>query len=400
MLGASMTTVDFAPGLTLPIGTPSVVKLPPRVFRARMTGFLFDTDKTFLLPLAMDRIRRLRELCDAHPGAEVLVTGHTDTVDTPAHNLELSCERADSIAAFLRDQVDVWMKWYAGTSHSKKWSTLEDQHMLATVTDGTAPFYAGPVHGVDDEATRAAALRFQQHRNATAGAGLTADGLLGPLTRRELVVAYMATDGTTLSADTHVETHGCGESHLAHPTDDEVNEPRNRRVEVFVFEGAITPKPRTPCADCPEYPQWVAASIETIDLDKDAGGGLDLVVPLERDLVHDPDSTAEVRLQCTAGASYDRVLAAGQPDVTRSGETPLFLYRFRSVPPGLYRVWTKVGESWRCMLHDLQVTSTDAFSAGAPAASDEDGSHLGEPDPFSGDAETYETAEAARGCRF
>lgn len=46
--------------LKVSIGTPNTVELPPRVFRGRMVGMLFDIDKTFLLPGAMRGIRELK----------------------------------------------------------------------------------------------------------------------------------------------------------------------------------------------------------------------------------------------------------------------------------------------------------------------------------------------------
>ena len=39
--------------LTLATGAAHTVKLPPRVMRGRLTGFLFDTNKTFILPAAL-----------------------------------------------------------------------------------------------------------------------------------------------------------------------------------------------------------------------------------------------------------------------------------------------------------------------------------------------------------
>ena len=63
------------------------------------------------------------------------------------------------------------------------------------------------------------------------------------------------------------QTHGCGESHLAVPTGDNVDEARNRRVEIFLFEDHIDPPPASePPGGCAEYPQWVARTVLTLDL--------------------------------------------------------------------------------------------------------------------------------------
>lgn len=247
--------------LTLATGDRHRVKLPPRVMRGRLTGFLFDTNKTFILPAALTGIRGLASFYAAHPGLKVLVTGHTDTVGPGGANLSLSDERAGAVAAFLVDDVDAWLKHYAGTPGSSAWGTREDQHMLTALPDGGPPYYAGPVHGQLDAATQDAVRRFQTDR------GLAVDGAPGPATRRALVTDYMSIDGTSLPAGTDVARHGCGEHHNAVPTPDETDEQANRRVEVFFFEGPVEPppQPRCPAPGCPEYPEWLRRTILTID---------------------------------------------------------------------------------------------------------------------------------------
>jgi outer membrane protein OmpA-like peptidoglycan-associated protein len=261
-----MTRIKFSPGspLAVAIGRAHTVEIPPRVFRGRLTGFLFETAKTFLLPSAMNGIRGLKSFYDEHPGLAVLVTGHTDTVGPAEGNRVLSVERADSIAAFLQDDVDAWLDNYSFKPHSEPWGTREDQHMLSTVLDGSGqPFYTGPIDGAAGPDTKDAIARFQ------AANGLAADRVAGPNTRRALVTAYMALQDTTLPAGTQLQTHGCGKFHLAVPTDDNVDEPRNRRVEIFFFEGPIDPPPESPCPDpgCPDYPEWVRRTILTVDFD-------------------------------------------------------------------------------------------------------------------------------------
>ena len=247
--------------LTLATGDAHVVKLPPRVMRGRLTGFLFDTNKTFLLPGALTGMRGLASFYAAHPGLAVLVTGHTDTVGLAPANLALSDERAAAVAAFLVDDVDAWLRHYTGTPGSSPWGTREDQHLLSALPAGGPPYYAGPIHGQLDAATQDAARQFQ------ADHGLTVDGVPGPQTRRALITDYMATDGTSLPAGTTLARHGCGEHHPAVPTPDETDEASNRRVEVFFFEGPIAPppQPRCPHPGCPEYPEWLRRTILTID---------------------------------------------------------------------------------------------------------------------------------------
>ena len=113
--------------VSVTIDHKTVVELPPRVFRARLVGMLFETNKTFLLPSAMHGVRGLRRYYDQHPGLSVLVTGHTDTAGSTAYNQGLSDERATTVAAYLTEHVvpcligrdahrieDIWQFLYKG----------------------------------------------------------------------------------------------------------------------------------------------------------------------------------------------------------------------------------------------------------------------------------------------
>ena len=62
-------------GIDVAAGSALTVQIPPRVFLGRMTGLLFDTNKTFLLPRSLAGIRGLRRFHDQHPGVQVLVVG-------------------------------------------------------------------------------------------------------------------------------------------------------------------------------------------------------------------------------------------------------------------------------------------------------------------------------------
>jgi len=303
-----MTQKYEARGVKVKIGQSQVVELPPRVFRVRLTGFLFEIDKTFLLPSAMKGIRGLVDYYNDHPGMSVVVTGHTDRLADDTYNLHLSDERAVSVGHYLKDEVDPWLACYQGSPHSKVWGTREDQHMLTAIKDGAGqPYYAGEVHGQLDPGTQDAVRRYQQDR------GLAVDGFPGPETRRALVTDYMSLDGTTLPVTASLETLGCGEHHNEVPTEDNVEEPRNRRVEVFLFEGP--PDPPNP-GTCPDagcaYLEWVRRTIETVDFDHDA-----------------PTSTAELRIRIL-GVSRD-----GQGDAV-----------YRLTVGGMKRVGRTLSDGW------------------------------------------------------
>ncbi len=204
--------IKYKPGgVTVTIGKSQDISLPTRVFRGRATCMHFDTDKSFLLPPSVPGARNIVAFFNRHPGATMLVNGHTDLEGDAQYNLQLSNERAAAVASYVQDKVDDWLAWYDAPSPSKRWSYTEDQQMLSTVSDASgAPYYAGPITGVNDAATSDATQRFQSDN------GLTVDGQPGPETRRALIVKYMALEGTSLSPDVPMVLHGCG---MFHPID-------------------------------------------------------------------------------------------------------------------------------------------------------------------------------------
>jgi outer membrane protein OmpA-like peptidoglycan-associated protein len=267
--------------VSVSIGGQKTLELPPRVFRGRLTGMLFDRDKTFLLPSALRGITELARYYDEHPGLHVLVVGHTDATGDAAYNVKLAEARARSLEAFLTDDVDAWLGSYrAGQPAGKAWGAIEDQHMLTALAG-----YDGNIDGKLGRESKAAVKRFQ------AGEGIAQTGDLDAATRRALVTKYLATDSTTLPAGTPVTVHGAGPHHPEDDGDDEESRRRNRRVEIFLSEGPIDPAPGAP--DGPERDEWVARSSETVDfatapedlVELEIGWGTELVERLPDDFV-------------------------------------------------------------------------------------------------------------------
>jgi hypothetical protein len=169
--------------------------------------------------------------------------------------------------------------------------------MLSVLRDDNGLLYQGLAHGNNDASTCDAVRRFQLWSNASKGTSLVVDGLAGPQTRPEIVRAYMALDDTTLPAGTTILAHGCGEFHPvaaekgpsaapppgasgssgAGSTDAQARQ-RNRRVEIFLFEGPIVPAPQT-CRKpgCAEYQQWNDTVIEEFDLQTEPSDAGDVV---------------------------------------------------------------------------------------------------------------------------
>src|SRR6185295_10117764 len=189
-------------------------------------------------------IKGLRRFYELHPGVQVLVVGHTDTVGADQGNVTLSMERARSIEAYLKDDVDTWMSYYGQPTGCSAWGDKEDRAMLAEL-------------GYAD-------LQAFQTKNGVSGKTAI---------RKALVREYMGIDGTTLPAGTVLKTHGCGPYHLEVPTPPQTDEQRNRRVEIFFFEGRIDPPPvpRCPTGGCAQYEQWKKRIAYSFDLENPFG---------------------------------------------------------------------------------------------------------------------------------
>lgn len=238
---------------------PASVRLKvPSVFRGRLDGFLFPTAKSFLLPAALSQLEEIKRNYFNHPGLQILIVGHTDRVGDDAKNMTLSKDRAASVKAYLLDEVKTWAAYYGtATTIDLRWGILEDKYMLSAVKDGGKPFYSGPFSRKNDKSYQAALKQFQISSNAR-GIKLPLDGKADGATREELIKQYMALDGASLPPEIAIQTHGCGEFHNAFPTADGVPEDKNRRVDIFMFEGPIDPVPANCSAPkgCSEYHKW------------------------------------------------------------------------------------------------------------------------------------------------
>lgn len=224
--------------------------LQPKVLLARIRGMLFDTNRAFLLPAALEHLPRLTGLYADHPSSTLLLVGHTDTTGEPDFNDPLSLERAESVAAFLRDDASAWLRWYeSSVTVAKRWGAYEDTTMLTAVFERTG-----------EEVQGSPLKHFQSTR------GLEPDGDAGPITREALIAEYMALDGTTLPEGVAIEPCGCGEQF---PLEGDAD--ANRRVELFFFDAALGVLPPRPGDICPAgdttYPQWRQRAAETIELD-------------------------------------------------------------------------------------------------------------------------------------
>jgi hypothetical protein len=142
-------------------------------------------------------------------------------------------------------------------------------------------------------------MKFQTWSNEKRGTNLKIDGKSGTLTRHEIIAAYMEIEGTTLPEGITPVIHGCGEYFLDEPSENNIANDKNRRVECFIFKKEITPPPpgKTSKRGSPEYPKWRASVDKCVDFSK---GGIDV---LATDDSGNPFSGALVELSGTLSVS-------------------------------------------------------------------------------------------------
>jgi hypothetical protein len=160
--------------------------------------------------------------------------------------------------AFLRDDAATWLGWYEdGVPARKRWGRHEDLMMIdALVPDAELGEKSHVVayqkwHNGEAPDDR---QREKPRARPKAWEELKVDGVLGPKTRKQLIVDYMNLDGTTLAKNVRIVTYGCGEYFPLLGKDGEVDAQPNdgetvafdRRVEVFFFAKPFGVLPEVP----------------------------------------------------------------------------------------------------------------------------------------------------------
>jgi outer membrane protein OmpA-like peptidoglycan-associated protein len=283
----------------------------PRSILARLHA-AFNTNRTFLLPNALPSLRTLRKLYQDNAPCKLLVVGHADTKGGLPYNDQLSLERAQSVIAYLKDDVEAWFKFYSDKDDRKRWGKVEDHLMIIAMPD----FRTKP-QGEDE-------VEFFQRTR-----GLAVDGDAGKDTRRALIEEYMSLDGTSLAdfvGEIEAVAHGCGENF---PLDDRgesldenpPNEKRDhvdRRAEFFFFDSefGITPKPpgENSKPGSIEYPIWRRRAIEIHDLEVEAAGARLQLVEFE-DVLFETNSAVPLPQRALPDGSLDAQSPSSVHDV-------------------------------------------------------------------------------------
>jgi outer membrane protein OmpA-like peptidoglycan-associated protein len=236
----------------------------PNVVLARLLGAFFETNKSFLLPEGVESLASIEDVFRDNNPSQLLVVGHTDTTAEPRINDPLSLERARSLIAYLRDDVEAWLKNYDSVPAGASWGAREDQAMIEAL-DELPPELDAKVR----------IKRFQASR------GLTVDGVAGKQTRRQLIREYMSLDSATLADpgfDIPITEHGCGENfpladsgeELDPQPADDTEDGLDRRVELYFFDRDLGPQPPPPgknsAKGSTQYPQWRKLAQSSLDV--------------------------------------------------------------------------------------------------------------------------------------
>lgn len=252
------TVSELAEGVKITAGAATTIHMQG-VRRIRLHSLDFDTSKCFVGPAGVHAMKEVKKQAELHPGSTLLLVGHTDASGEAEPNLDLSLERAGTVAAFLQEDADAWEAWFQdGKSAAKRWGLREIQMMLSVLPESGAKHYTGPIDGKQGSGTTTAVRNFQ------AAAGLQVDGIVGPQTRQALIRDYFKLDGSALPGDVKVVIHGCGESF---PTGGSPE--GDRRVEAFFFASPIEPPPPADRKSRPgaaDYPKWLEQVVETVDI--------------------------------------------------------------------------------------------------------------------------------------
>lgn len=84
-----------------PSATPSPAPSDVQNQLTSLPNITFETDSATLTAQGQAVVANVASILQAHPAVRVRIEGHTDSTGTPAHNLELSQARAETVRATL-----------------------------------------------------------------------------------------------------------------------------------------------------------------------------------------------------------------------------------------------------------------------------------------------------------
>ncbi len=289
----------------------------PEVAFRRTRGYLFDLNKSFLMPRAAKQLLEIPSWWKDRAPSQLLIVGHTDVTGNQAVNDVLSQARADAVKAFLEQDVDAWLAFYDERG-ATKWGSREDRLMIRSLPDFATRLTEGGDTTSDGGADGASTTNGAPSSSGTTSTrnnakpkpkkpesivewfqrtrGLEVDDIAGPKTRRALISEYMGVGSVTLRetpgypvsiatlgegedfplADTGLPldvaasnnaggTTASGAGGNGATSNDEAN-PLDRRAELFFFDTDFGILPPVGDVGGPEYIEWRKRAEEESDV--------------------------------------------------------------------------------------------------------------------------------------
>lgn len=204
---------------------------PPPQLKACVTipGVTFGYDMSFIRSSVVEYLKELEKKVAANPTAKVIIFGHTDKVGGESYNKALSERRAESVYAFITNDVETWERLY----QKEDWG----ESVLSEILAEMGSYYDPEEAGSFEEAVQ----RFQESRF------LSGDGNVDVKTRKQLFREYMmGKHDVKLTSGQFLDPKfmGCGEFNpvIAAAGSAEMN----RRVVFYLIHDQRTPN--LPCA--------------------------------------------------------------------------------------------------------------------------------------------------------
>jgi len=245
---------------------PPYTKPPDECYKAEFEDVLFRTDSAVLLPADYDdggtlnpgqqQMKGLKVLAALHKHLakhtdhKLIVTAHTDTVGSTKYNLDLSLDRADSIALLLEGKRTAWAEIANRRNHKKDIQTILTW-MAAQFSWNCDPKGVDGKHG---QGTLDAIAHFKEKHNEQAEftEKVTVNTLLNQAAWEAIFDVYQREIAKLTGTDYQsMESYytkirecwvsgnhatGCSEAFpKENPGVDKYESPVNRRVEIYLF---------------------------------------------------------------------------------------------------------------------------------------------------------------------
>lgn len=232
----------------------------PVVRRLRLLGNLFDSNKCFLLPDALEGLKKVVLYHSVRPFDQVVILSHV----APGKPQSLALDRARMVAGFVTNQWKDWLPWFRpGRKEGDGWGVREAQLIL-----GHLGYYQGQAAGMMDIQTRDALLEFKRKVNQEGLIQIPVTGHIDGGTRQVLLWKYCREEGTAFWKGMKPVALGSSHNRDPFPMRDG-QEVDAERLEILLFQRTYYPRPSGDLLawDDNAYHTWMQNVVESGDLE-------------------------------------------------------------------------------------------------------------------------------------